>query len=381
MQKYKNFFTMIFILAIAYPVLALILPGCGAGGGGFTVTTSGVTATPASPSSSPTQTPENGTRYAYVVDSMNPVIHVYNAETFTFVKNMGEGYLSEPHGMCFSNIKRANNLPRYLYVANTVNVKKFDLTTQSIDPNWAAGVVNSATYCRFVAISPDDKYLYSRADSSKIIVTDTTSKLDVATMNSGINSALNDFAITPDGLYAIMSDSGWGPFWSDSYHIPIAKLSDNTIFQPHLLHNIGFTWDVAIEPSGHYAYLTANNNYGNDRVIIVNIQSRAIVGFITIGEGAHGIIILPNGNHAYVTNNFSNDVSVLSLAGAQTTELPNRINVGHVPLSPGVSSDGNYVWVPCSGSSKIHVIRTSDNIVSKIIDCQSYNHPQRIIVE
>jgi len=363
LKKHKHLFYIILALVIAYPVFLIALPGCGGpggGGGGFTVTAPMPTFT-AIPTT-PTPTPETSSKYAYVSASGGGVIDVYNADTFEFVKKI-EG-LSMPQGMCFSKAtKRTGDKPKYLYVANWTNVKRFNLETQSIDNGWTG--VNGLAITD-LKITPDDKYLYSvDGGNNTIFVTDTTTQLDIKQINPGANAALQCNAMTSDGAYVVISRLG---FMVPPCGIPIIETAGNTVWKTAVT-TLGMPIDgIAIDPADTYAYVAITNA---NKVAVVQIQTGQVVGSVEVGTYPIGIAITPNGEYAYVANAFSNNVSVLRLNGATPTELPDKIAVGNYPTGPGISSDGKFVWVPCGNEGKVYVIRTSDNTVYKILDADS----------
>lgn len=369
LKKHKHLFYIILALIIAYPVFLVALPGCGGGGGGGGFSVTGTEPTyaplpeePAPNEPEPAPAPATSTKYAYVSGSDGGVIDVYNADTFEFVKKM-EG-LSMPQGMCFSKAaKRTDDKPKYLYVANYTNVKRFNLETQSIDNSWSA--VNGLGITD-LKITPDDKYLYSvDAGNSKIFVTDTTTQLDIKQINPGDDAVLGSNAITSDGAYVIAPRLGsFGP----PCGIPIIETVGNTVWKTAVTTLGRPINGIAIDPADAYAYVIIPQT---NKVAVVQIQTGQVVGSVKVGTYPVGIAVTHDGAYAYVTNAWSNNVSVLQLNGANPVELPDKIAVGNGPAYLGISSDGKYVWVPCGNEGKVYVIRTSDNTVYKILDADS----------
>jgi len=359
LKKHKHLFYIILALVIAYPVFLITLPGCGGGGGGFTVTAPTPTFTPIPQTPVP---PETSAKYAYVSAYDGGVIDVYNADTFEFVKKM-EG-LSMSQDMCFSKAtKRTGDKPKYLYVANGTNVKRFNLETQSIDNSWAG--VNGLDIID-LKITPDDKYLYSvDAGNSKIFVTDITTQLDIKQINPGANAYLQGNAMTSDGAYMVTSRLG---VMVPPFGIPIIETAGNTVWKTAVTTIGRPVGGMAIDPANAYAYVVLADA---NKIAVVHIQTGQVVGSVDVGTYPIDIAVTPNGEYAYVTNYDDNNVSVLKLDGANPAELPDKIAVGNGPYHLGISSDGKYVWVPCGNEGKVYVIRTSDNTVYKILDADS----------
>jgi len=358
-RKQKHLFYIILALIIAYPVFMTALPGCGGGGGG------GFTVTPAPTFTSVPQTPapepESGVKYAYVSAIDEDCVYVFDADNFTFVTKMTG--LSMADQMCFSkSTKRTDGGPKYLYVANFTDVKRFNLSTQARDTDWVSpcGIAIGN-----VQITPDDKYLYAVdgvGSGPKIMVVnvDTESEVSTSPIVMPVGSTLTNVSITPDGSKLVVGDSGFGP--PAGYHIPLVRASDNTIYAT-ILTLLGRTSQAFTHPNGSYAYVVMP---WSNKVAIVNINTQSVAGTVDVGAYPFYMVISPDGNYGYVTNCNDSTISVLQLNGAEATEILPRIAAPDINGSSGISADGKYLWIP--GYDKIYVVDTTTKLIVKTLE-------------
>lgn len=108
---------------------------------------------------------------------------------------------------------------------------------------------------------------------------------------------------------------------------------------------------VAITPDGLTA-LVANS--GSDSVSVISLNSETVTYTITVGvgDGPQDLVISPDGTTAFVTNYFSHDVSVIDI---ESLLVVNTISLGGAPFSMTLSADGTKAVVPDSISG-IYVI-------------------------
>src|SRR6267154_655104 len=92
---------------------------------------------------------------------------------------------------------------------------------------------------------------------------------------------------------------------------------------------------VAITPNGAFAYVTNSGwIFGSNSVSVIDTASNAVVATIPVGGFPVAVAITPNGAFAYVTNESSNDVSVINTATHSV--------VTTVPVSNGAYNSGPY---------------------------------------
>jgi len=320
-------------------------------------------------------------KYAYILNLNNFDIAIFDMDNFTSTKNMSG--LSMPRNMCFSNTKRAGNLPKYLYVTNTVNIKRFNLANQSLDSSWnGPDGINVLD----LEITPDDKHLYY---TDGMGVLKYLSNIDFPTSVQSLLPGygfIYDIALTPDGS---------GLFFTYNNNIAFIKTSDHTINS-----DISITPDdpdrIAINSAGTYAYI---GDSFNDKIIVFNIVAKNVEKTINLNIDTNDnfkigkIVISKDGSKAYVicynltptaAPNYGKIIRLsLDSAGGVTQDAV-KINLNpYYANDIFLSSDGQYLWVACcvygGFNSKIFVIQTSDMSIYNTID--STNGPVGVAVE
>src|SRR6266850_1228795 len=72
---------------------------------------------------------------------------------------------------------------------------------------------------------------------------------------------------------------------------------------------------AAISPDGAFAYVTNSGwFYPNNDVSVISTATNAVVATIPVGNNPLGLAITPDGASAYIANYLSNNVSVISTA-------------------------------------------------------------------
>ena len=66
----------------------------------------------------------------------------------------------------------------------------------------------------------------------------------------------------------------------------------------------------------------------SNKVFVIDIANAKVIGTVTVGNKAHGVVVSQDGKTAYVTNSIDNTVSVLDVA---TQKLTRTIPVGKGP--------------------------------------------------
>jgi len=103
------------------------------------------------------------------------------------------------------------------------------------------------------------------------------------------------------------------------------------------------TLQAAISPDGAFAYVTNSGwFYANSDVSVMNTATRAVVATVPVGTNPWGVVVTPNGAFAYVTNQATNDVSVISTA---TNAVLATISVGSNPLGLAITPDGASAYI------------------------------------
>jgi YVTN family beta-propeller protein len=84
---------------------------------------------------------------------------------------------------------------------------------------------------------------------------------------------------------------------------------------------------IAISPNGRYAYVA---NGRANKVTIIDVPARAIVGAIAVGQRPWGVALSRDGSTLYVANGRSNSISVVSTTKRRVTQT---IAVGERPYT------------------------------------------------
>ncbi len=111
---------------------------------------------------------------------------------------------------------------------------------------------------------------------------------------------------------------------------------------------------VAITPDGKYAYVA---NSGDGTVVRITTATMLVSGPLPVGDGPAGVAITPDGKYAYVANSGDGTVSVIrtptglsgpgAIDSAAVVSAP--IRVGNTPVGVAITPDGKYVYVSNSG--------------------------------
>lgn len=118
---------------------------------------------------------------------------------------------------------------------------------------------------------------------------------------------------------------------------------------------------IAITPDNKKVYVTSQDN---NRVLVLDRQSFAIIASIPVGDFPTGIAINPAGTKAYVTNQISNDVTVIDIA---TNTVIASIAVGATPVGIAITPNGQKAYVANLTDGSVSVIALATNSVSTIV--------------
>src|SRR5882672_12528228 len=113
-------------------------------------------------------------------------------------------------------------------------------------------------------------------------------------------------AITPNGAFAYVTNSGW-IFGSNS--VSVIDTASKTVVTTIPVG--AFPVGVAITPNGAFAYVA---NFNSNSVSVIDTTTNTVVAGVAVGSGPWGIAITPGGAYAYVTNLNSNNVWVINTA-------------------------------------------------------------------
>ena len=139
---------------------------------------------------------------------------------------------------------------------------------------------------------------------------------------------------------------------------------------------VGPPLSVAITPDESIALVASSSKIDpadptkltpDDRVTVIDLKDRKILGTLTTGPGAAGISISKDGKKAYVANRMAGSISILSIDGKQVKLLKTvplmdaKTLLSHVALTP----DGATAVVSRNGDAKVEIMKLAgDNITS-----------------
>ncbi len=123
----------------------------------------------------------------------------------------------------------------------------------------------------------------------------------------------------------------------DTTLFPVISVIDLTTEQ-HLLTDrlelsvvdrpVNLPFDLALSSDGQRAHIIY---LGSGDMSVIDLENRAVLAHLEVGDGPRGIVLTPDDRTAYVANSLSDDVSVIDL---DTFKEVKRIRVTTSPLSP-----------------------------------------------
>ncbi len=168
-------------------------------------------------------------------------------------------------------------------------------------------------------------------------------------------------AIDPTGRYAYVVNAPDNN--ASQYNIgsngALIPMSNPTIKTTPTVSTTAYPSAIAIDPTGHYAYVA---NYSNNVISQHNISSNGELTPINTPEvyasvSPVSIAIDPTGHYAYAVASYSNTVSQFTIGdtGGLTPMVPKNISAGKTPGGIAIDPTGRHVYV----------VNSSDNTVSQ----------------
>lgn len=154
-------------------------------------------------------------------------------------------------------------------------------------------------------------------------------------------------AITPDGLFAYVSNRG-------SNEVSVIETPGNTVVQTIPIEDLEVP---RMSPDGEFVYVSHPNT---DAVSVIETATNTLVATVAVGSTPSGIGFTPDGEYAYVANGNGASVSVIETA---TRSVVATVSVGLGPTDVVVTPDGQKVYVTNGASDDVSVLSTSDNMV------------------
>jgi YVTN family beta-propeller protein len=239
---------------------------------------------------------------------------------YVYVSNYsmyGAGFGPEGSDTCTpASAKAAGDTDSYVYRVDTASLV--------VDQVIEVGLVS-----KFLAVSPDDKYLLvANWCSYDLSIVDIATAKEIARLAMGAYP--RGIAISPDSSTAYVAIMGG----DDVVKIDLAtltKVGDISVgSNPR---------HVVIDPTGRYLYVSLNSP-GN--VVKVDLATDSVVGSVHTGEECRSLAISTDGRSLYVVNYQSNTVTKLrssDLAVLQT------VATGVHPIGTTYDATTGDVWV------------------------------------
>jgi YVTN family beta-propeller protein len=117
--------------------------------------------------------------------------------------------------------------------------------------------------------------------------------------------------------------------------------------------------NIALAPDGRLLYVTCEHS---DSLVVVDVESSAVVCEVAVGRRPHGVAIAPDGATVYVSNRFSRSLSVIDTS---TLRVLREIPVGDDPHGICTSPSGDRVYVSNTGEDSISVVDVARGIETK----------------
>ena len=139
---------------------------------------------------------------------------------------------------------------------------------------------------------------------------------------------------------------------------------------------VGPPLSVAITPDESLALVASSSKFDpadptklvpDDRVTVIDLKDKKIIGTVKAGAGAAGLSITKDGKHAYVSNRAAGSISILSIDGkkvalVKTVPLatPEAL-VSHIALTP----DGKMGVATRNGDGKVAIVKLGDDAITE----------------
>jgi DNA-binding beta-propeller fold protein YncE len=139
---------------------------------------------------------------------------------------------------------------------------------------------------------------------------------------------------------------------------------------------VGPPLSVAITPDESLALVASSSKFDpadptklvpDDRVTVVDLKDKKVIGTIKAGAGAAGLSITKDGKHAYVANRAAGSISILSIDGknvalVKTVPLatPEAL-VSHIALTP----DGKMGVATRNGEGKVTIVKLGGDAITE----------------
>jgi gliding motility-associated-like protein len=175
-------------------------------------------------------------------------------------------------------------------------------------------------------------------------------------LNTGTTPITATITATPvPSSFAYIANYGSITSFPLSNTVTVINTNTNAITGTITVGNNPF--GVSASSDGTKVYVT---NYGGNSVSVINTSTNTVVNTIGVGSQPMGIVVSPDGSRVYVANQLSNTLSVINTT---TNTIVATIPISLQPQGVTISPDGSKVYVVNVNSNNVSVINTATNTV------------------
>lgn len=199
------------------------------------------------------------------------------------------------------------------------------------------------------ACSPADDF-----DSSFVYrVRVTTMRIDQVIH---VGSVPKFLAITPDDKYLLVSD--WCSYALSVVNVRTAKEIRRISLGP-------YPRGIAVDPSSSTAYVAI---MGSSEIAKINLHTFTVRSIPDVGVSPRHLVMSPSGRWLYTTLNGEGTVAKID---TRTGHVVARVSTGVEPRSMAIAPDGQSLYVVNYGSNTVTKVRTSDMTVIQTVKTNS----------
>ena len=179
--------------------------------------------------------------------------------------------------------------------------------------------------------------------------------IDTLTIDKVINvGAVPKFlAVTPDQKYLLVSN------WC-SYSLSVVDV--HTSRELRQVYLGPYPRGIAVDPESRYAYVAVMGSYDIARV---DLRDWSVSWIRGVGSGPRHIIMSPNGKKLYATLNGEGNIAKIDVAERRVVD---KVNTGSEPRSMAMAPDGKSLYVVNYASNTMSKVRTSDMKVIQVVN-------------
>ncbi len=185
-------------------------------------------------------------------------------------------------------------------------------------------------------------------------------RISVATMRIDqvihVGSVPKFLAVTPDDKYLLVSD--WCSYALSVVDVSTAKEIRRIPLGP-------YPRGIAVDPRSRTAYVAI---MGSTEIAKVNLRTFSVRWITGVGTSPRHLVMSPGGRWLYVTLNADGTVAKIDL---RTDKVVARVATGSQPRSMAIAPDGRSLYVVNNGSNTVTKIRTSDMTIIQTVQTNS----------